>query len=225
MGNSKSKKAGKKVVKGLKKLERKDFKITKLSEIDDFFSKLQEPMDSLVAISDAVGAANEAILTLTEAEEFIASGVEKTVKGVLQFTRSEAKKAGNDFVLVVSETGVSLEPKSEPEGFVAKGFSAIKTLVDSIKEVLEKAPGLKGQIEEAAKASKDLPNKAKTDAQTAGLNPLDTAKALKSLGDNIKYLGGFPNDVITFIDNVKSLVDTLKDVFGGEGGEQQEQKA
>jgi len=49
MGDSKSKgkKAGKKAVGALKKLERKDFKITKLSEIDDFFSKIQAPMDTL----------------------------------------------------------------------------------------------------------------------------------------------------------------------------------
>jgi hypothetical protein len=228
MGNSKSKgkKAGKKAIKGLKKLERKDFKITKLPQIDDFFSKIQPPMDTLCTLSDAVAAVNDGINFLMESEEFIASNVEKTTKGVFQFTRSEAKKAGTDFVLIVVETGyVTLEPRGEPQGFVAKAWAEIKKLVDAIKDVIEQAPGLKDQIQDAATASKDLPNKVKSDAATAGLNPLDTAKAAKAVGDNCKYLGGFPNDVISFIENVKDLVKTLQEVFGSSGEEQQTQQS
>jgi len=228
---SKFKKGGKKTVKGLKKLERKPFEITKLGEIDDFFSKLQAPMDTLCDLSDAVSSVNETIMALTEAQELVAANVEKTVKSVMRFMRIEAKKSGNDFTLVVTTEGyITVEPKSEPEGIVAKVFSALKQLVEAIKTVIEKAPGLKDEIQGAVEASKDLPNKAKSAATSAGLNPLETAKAVKATASNVKYLGGFPNDVIGFIENVKELVQTLKDTFegdpegGAEGGKEEKKE-
>jgi len=76
MGNS-FKKKGKKAGKSLRKLERKPFKTTNLPEIDDFFSKIQEPMDTVCDLSDAFSAINEAIIGLTEAQEFLEAHLEK----------------------------------------------------------------------------------------------------------------------------------------------------
>jgi len=217
-GAKKEKKGkGKKVAAAFKKLERKAFKTTNLPNIDDFFSKIQEPMDTLGSFSEAVGSANEALELLLTAEEIVGK-CEKTVKAVLKYALGEAKKDGTDFKFTVGDDGSpSIETKEEPKGFVAKAYKAIKSLIDAIKEVIEKAPELVNQIKEAGESSKDLPENAKNDATSAGMNPFDAAKALKSVGDNIKYLGGFPNDVLEFINNCKDFVKMLKEVFSGEG--------
>jgi len=219
----KGNKGGSKVVKGFKKLERKPFKETKLPNIDDFFSKIQAPMDTLCDLSEAIASVNESINTLLETKEFLENKVEKSLKGMISFMRIQAKKSGNDFTLTISDSGVpSLEPKSEPEGLVAKCFECVKKMIESIKEIIEKAPELKDNIQEAVEASKDLPDKAKNDATSSGMNPLESAKAIKNTADNLKYLGGFPNDVIEFINTVKEFVTTMKDAFSGEpeeGGE------
>jgi len=210
------KKKGGKAAKGIKKLERKPFKTTKLNEIDDFFSKLQEPMDTICDLSEGIASVNEGILLLTEAKEFAEQNIERTVRGVLMFMREDAKKSGNDFSLVVGENGIpSLEPRQEPQGLSAKIYVEVKKMIEAIKGIIENAPGLKDQVQEAAVASKDLPEKAKSDAATAGLNPIETGKAVKFLADNIKYLGGFPNDIVELINNAKELAAILKDVFGG----------
>jgi len=226
------KKKGGKAAKGYRKIERKPFKITKLNEIDDFFSKLQEPMDTLCDLSEALATINEGINLLMESKEIVENNVERTPRGVFTFMKTDCKKSGNDFTLVVGENGIpSLEPRDEPQGFSAKIYVEVKKMCDAIKDIIENAPGLQGQVQDAAAASKDLPNKVKSDAATAGLNPLDTAKAAKHLADNIKYLTGFPNDVIELINNAKELATIIKDVFGGgnegskeEGGEKEEKE-
>jgi len=228
MGNCGGKGAAK-AKKGLKKLERKAFKTTELPEIDDFFTKIQTPMDTVCDLSETVSGANESILALMEADEVL-KGLERTLKAILKFMKEDAKKSGNDFTLVIGDDGKpSLEPREEPKGVSAKIYVEVKKLIDAVKEVIERVPGLKDEITEAGTAAKDLPQKAQSDATSSGLNPLQTAKALKFVGDNIKYLGGFPNDVTEFLNNIKELTETLKDVFGpdsekSEGGEQHETK-
>lgn len=202
--------------KELKKLKRKEFKKTGLPNIDDFFSKIQEPMDSTCEISEAFHKSNEALIALCELPELVGK-VEKTVKGVLLFMKEEGKKDKCDFYLTVDDDGKpTLETRKEPEGVLAKIFSAVKELVEAIRKVFEKTPELQKQITEAGEASKDLPSKAESDAKDAGLNPLDSAKAIKNTGENVKYLAGFPNEMIEFVNNVKEFVTIMKDIFSGD---------
>jgi len=115
-----------------------------------------------------------------------------------------------------------LKLKKDPEGVVAKIFEAVKKLFEAIKTIFTESPGLLGQIEEAVEASKELPSGAQSDASNAGLNPLETASAVKKVGTNCKYLAGFPNDLREFIKHIKELIDTLKSVFEGGEGEKKE---
>jgi len=215
MGNSKSKgaKKGKKIISEFKNVVRKPFKVTKLAEIDDFFSKIEAPMNTLCDLSEALGKITEAILTLCDAEE-IAGKVEKTVKAVLKFGKEEAKKSNNDFYLTVDENGLpSIASRSAPEGFLAKVFKAITDLVTGIRDVIEKAPALADEIKTAAESAQALPEKVPDAATSAGLNMLDQGKAVKACADNVKYLGGFPKDVLDFINSVKEFVNVLKEIF------------
>jgi len=116
-GAKKEKKAkkgkGKKVEDALAKLKRKSFEITKLPNTDDFFSKIQAPMDTLSDLSDAVADANEGILTLVDVDEDIKkANIERTVPGVLKYMVEQAKISENQFYLKVDDDGTpSLETK------------------------------------------------------------------------------------------------------------------
>lgn len=220
------KKKAKKAVELYRKLKRKPFKETKLPNIDDFFSKIQAPMDTICDLSDAIGEADEGILSLCDSEEELKNAkVQKNIRSVIKFMVKEGKKDEHDFRIVISESGVpSLECKKEPQGVLGKIFEGLKKLVDAIKEVIEKSPELISQLQEGAQACKEFPNKIQSDAATAGLNPIQTAKAAKDLSENIKYLAAFPNDVIEFIKNIKELVKILQDIFEGKDVEEAEEE-
>jgi len=221
-GKKKEKKTkGKKVKDALKKLERKPFKVTKLPNTDDFFSKIQAPMDTLCDLSDAVADANEGICGLVESDEDLKKAkIERTVPGVCRYMLEEGRKSGNDFFLTIGDNGIpSVDCKEEPQGLVGKIFNAVKKLFEAIKTIITESPDLVGQVQDAVEASKDFPSNASNDATSSGLNPLETGVAVKNVGVNCKYLAGFPNDIAEFIKNMKELVETLKGIFEKKEGE------
>jgi len=184
-------------------------------------------MDTICDLSDAISSVTEGFVGLTELQELVEAKVEKNLKSVIKFMRVEGKKSNNDFTLTVGDNGVpSVETREEPKGALGKCFESLKKLIEGIKDLIEKSPELVEQLQTAAESAKDLPDKVQSAAATAGLNPLDTAKAAKSLADNVKYLAGFPNDIKAFIDAVKELVTSLKDAFSGEaeGGEEEKKE-
>ncbi len=78
------------------------------------------------------------------------------------------------------------------------------------------APEIVEQLIELGQTASAFPPKVKDMATGAGLSLLAVPKAAKALATNIKYLAGAPNDVKSFVESVKGLMDAATEVFSEE---------
>eukprot|EP01125_Pyxidicula_operculata_P022897 TRINITY_DN9667_c0_g1_i1.p1 TRINITY_DN9667_c0_g1~~TRINITY_DN9667_c0_g1_i1.p1 ORF type:complete len:234 (+),score=52.32 TRINITY_DN9667_c0_g1_i1:87-788(+) len=226
MGAKGSKDKAKKALKVLTFIKRKPFKTIGLPDMDQYFSDVQPPLDSICDMSDAIEQANDGLLMLCEVEELITAGVERTVAGVMRFFFTEMKKSGKDFRIGINDEGNLDLICDEPEGVLGKIYKGVRDLVEAIKTLVETIPELIPQIETAVASTQDLPGKLQNAALQAGLTPTKLPGAVKKLAFNIKYLGGIPKDVKNFIKNIKDLVVTIKEIADKikEGAEQIQDK-
>jgi hypothetical protein len=83
-------------------------------------------------------------------------------------------------------------------------------MIDNVIEFVEKCPELLEQVAGFGEECSEFPSKVQDEA--AGLSPLKIPGAVKKTADNVKYLGGVPNEFKEVFDNVKSFLKLLKDV-------------
>jgi len=200
----------KKKKSSFKKLVRKDFKETEIESFDDFFEKVKEPLDTVVDLSDNVADAHDSLAKSFEEPFVISAGiVEGDLKGLLTYYMGEIKKASGHVKIKVNS---KFEPKIKFKGKHAKHVEAfidsLTTLITAIAEFVTTAPDLIDQISELAQECQDFPMKVKDEAPS--LSPMKIPGAIKKTTDNVKYLGGVPNEFKEFYDNVKHLVTLLE---------------
>lgn len=189
---------------------RKDFKETEIESFDDFFAKLKEPLDTVNDLSENLADAHDALDQAFEEPFVISAGiVEGDLKGLITYYMGEIKKASGDVKIKVNS---KFEPKIKFKGKHAKHVEAfiesLTTLVEAIYNFVTTAPDLVDQIAEFAQECQDFPMKVKDEAP--GMNPMKIPGAIKKTTDNVKYLGGVPNEFKEFFDNVKQLVTLLE---------------
>jgi len=221
-GNEKGK-DDKKKKSAFRKLVRKDFKETEIESFDEFFGKLKEPLDTVCDLSDNLADAHDALASAFEEAFVISAGiVEGDLKGLITYYMAEIKKAAGDVKIKVSS---KFEPKIKFKGKHAKHvesfIESLTTLVVAITEFVTTAPDLVDQITEFAQECQDFPMKVKDEAP--GMSPMKIPGAIKKTTDNVKYLGGVPNEFKEFYENVKQLVTLLEtcitETFGVDDGE------
>jgi hypothetical protein len=155
----------------------------------------------------------EQIHALFEAEEVVKAAVPPgDVGALLRYYQKEIKKIdGGDFKVEIDDEFMpSLEIKGKHAGHVSDFVEALQAMVESIKEFIETAPGLVEQLAEFGQECADFPSKIQDEA--AGMSPLKIPGALKKTSDNIKYLGGVPNEFKEVYENVKDFLKLLKQV-------------
>jgi len=206
------KKAGDKAWKKMKKMERKPFKETDIQSFDDFFSKCQEPLDTICDLGEKVSTAHEQLQAFFEVEEVIAATVTPgDMQALLTYYFKEVKKVdGGDFKVELDDEGMpTLEIKGKHAGRVADFVQALTDAIDNIREFIETCPELVEQLVSFAEECSEFPSKVQDEA--AGLSPLKIPGAVKKTADNVKYLGGVPNDFKEVFDEVKAFLKILKD--------------
>mmetsp|Transcript_23530 Transcript_23530/g.33206 ORF Transcript_23530/g.33206 Transcript_23530/m.33206 type:complete len:217 (-) Transcript_23530:367-1017(-) len=214
MGCIGSKNAG-----GFPKIVRKPFKDTNISEIDEYFSTLAAPLDTICDISEALSTADESINTLKELDEFKESlGGAGELKDILKQVFSDLKKDGWTLAVKLADdfTSFAIDINNsnggEPKGFIAKAIDALKSLIEAIQTLFEKIPEILTTIKEAIEKTKEWGlDKLKEMAANAGLSGLAVMKAAQAAAGNVKQLGGVPGDVAGLMSAVKDLTTTLKD--------------
>lgn len=201
------------------KIERKPFKLTKVPDVDELFSSVEEPCNSVCDMSDALNDGNDSINTLRELSEFAEMlGDAAAIGDILKIVFNDLKKNKIVPTFEFSDGSVSLGWSSKPDGYLGKAIDAIATLIDACKSLLETAPGIAGQLAEVAKQAQEFPDKIKEMAEAAGLGGMDLVNAGRNLGNNVKQLVAFPVDITNLVQAVKDLMGTLQEVCGGGGG-------
>jgi hypothetical protein len=208
-----AKKAGKKIVKGFKKLERKDFKITEVQSFDDFFHKCQEPLDTICNLSENVASAHDAISDTFKESFVVSAGVQGgDMRALFKLMFAEVKKVdGGDFKVKLTDRGeLKLKIKGKHAGHVLTFIEAVEKLVTAIAEFVTTAPDLIEQIQAFADECQTFPDKVQ--AEVPGMSPLKVPGAIKRTSDNCKYIGGVPNEFKEVYENIKAFAKLLKDV-------------
>jgi hypothetical protein len=139
------------------------------------------------------------------------------VTAVLTTFKEELKKKAKEIKFSISEEGV---PKIEgiPEKLedflpelVVRGYNLFKQLLDYVTNLKDTVPALKPDIERAMNDAKELPKQATTVAKEAGLGLMDTFRAIKYTGANVKTFGAAPNVLAALS---KTIADVLLEIAG-----------
>lgn len=191
-------------------MTRKEFKETEIEAFDDFFGKCQEPLDTINDLSEKVATAHEALFESFHESFVVSAGVhEGDFKALFAYYFVEIQKAGGDVKFKVND---EFEPKLKFKGkhakHVEKFLEAIETLVTSLTEFVTTCPDLIDQVAEFAQECADFPNKVKDEAP--GMSPMKIPGAIKRTADNVKYLGGVPNEFKEVFDNIKQFMQLLQ---------------
>jgi len=212
-GKEKGGKGAKHAAGKFKKMHRKEFKEVDVEEFDDFFGKVQDPLDSICELGEKVANSYDQIHELFEAEEVVHAGVPHgDMKALFSFYIKEIKKLdGGDFKFELSDDFMpEMEIKGKHAGRVGDFVEALQGMVDNITEFVEKCPELAEQLVEFGLACAEFP--AKLPDVAMGMSPLKIPGAIKKTAENVKYLGGVPGEFKEIFDNIKNVLKLLKDV-------------
>jgi hypothetical protein len=206
-------KAAKGAAHKFKKMHRKEFKETDVGAFDDFFGKVQEPLDSVCEMGEKVANSVDQVHELFHADEVVHAGVVAgDLKGLFTFYIKEIRKVdGGDFKFDIDdEFKPELKIKGKHAGRVEDFVSALEEMVANVTEFVEKCPELIAQIAEFGLECADFP--AKLQGEAMGMSPLKIPGAIKKTAENVKYLGGVPGEFKEIFENIKNLLKLLKDV-------------
>jgi len=206
-------KGAKKLIKGFKKMERKDFKHTDVHSFDQFFSKVQDPLDTICDLSGAVATAHDAISESFKESYIVSAGIhDGDMKALFAFYFVEIKKVdGGDFKVKLTDNGaIKLKIKGKHAKHIVDFLEAVEKLASAVLEFVEKAPELVEQVQAFAEECADFPDKIQ--AEAPGMNPLKLPGAIKKTSDNVKYLGGVPAEFKEVFENIKAFLKLLKDI-------------
>lgn len=201
---------------GFPKIERKEFKDTKIGEVDEYFKTLQTPLDTLCDISTAITTGNESLQSLCDIDEIKAQLTDAAadVKEIIKVVIADIKKNDIKIELKLADdfSSIDIEWSDTPDGYIGKCIEAVMNLINAIKELFEKVPAILDEVKEAIMKIKEwTPDKLKEMAIGAGLGGKAIAMAAKNIGCNVKSLAGVPGDVAGLVDAIKELCTTIKD--------------
>jgi len=209
--DSDKKDLGDKLAKKFAKMVRKEFKITEVYSFDEFFEKCAAPLDTVCELSDNVATAHETLSGLFTEHCVVSAGVQTgDMKALFTFYFDEMLKSSIKMKLKISSHG---HPKLKVKGnshakHVANFVEALQTLVESIISFVQTAPDLVEQIAELATECQEFPSRIKNEA--ASMNPMKIPGATKKTLDNVKYLGGVPEEFKEAMQNIQELLGILQ---------------
>ena len=159
--------------------------------------------------------ANSGIIGLQKAHPELKSC--DSVETILKEMVAAAKKLNMAFNLSISGDGVpelaDFTFVGDAPGWIKETFNGAKQLTHAVATTIKTVPELVKQVQEVINLCGELPSKTQKAAQEAGLNPLATAKALKSLAVNVKQVSVVPGELQEEANKAKDLTETLAGIF------------
>lgn len=174
--------------------------MTGISEFDSVFSKAKTIQDSLDTAHSDLSTAQQHLAT----ELGLANTA--TVKEALADLQS---KAAGKIKVAMKGNRPSLSASDAVTPDVQKGIDAANALFDTAEKTADTAKGLLPQSQELITACIDFPSK------VPGLvnDPVAAAKALKTVGADVKAVKGTPDRINRLASDVETMWNDVKGTF------------
>mmetsp|Transcript_20837 Transcript_20837/g.29349 ORF Transcript_20837/g.29349 Transcript_20837/m.29349 type:complete len:225 (-) Transcript_20837:101-775(-) len=194
-------------------------KPTKIPSFDEVFNAMQAPSDTVFTLGSNFDTVVENLQALPEIPLFktklkgadgkIIKDPAKIVKVVFDDLR--AAKITIEFKYDADSNTIKLEAKlDDSQVDLKKAFDMIKAICDAIIEVVKAVPDLIKQVGDLVGKCADFPEKAKGEAEGAGLGGMDAVKAVSNCASNCKASAELPNNCKALLDSAKALLDAIK---------------
>lgn len=169
-------------------------------------------MDTVCELSDNVATAHETLSGLFQESCVIAANVlNGDMKALFLFYFEEIKKASGRVKLKLSHSG---EPKLKVKGshahHVEKFVDALIIVIEAVVAFVTTAPDLIEQLIALGNECAEFPQRIKDEALT--MSPLKIPVATKKTVDNVKYLGGVPNEFKEAMTNIQEFLGVIQTV-------------
>lgn len=179
---------------------------TGVADIDAFFAKAQAPVDTLTNTRLSIDKINTDLATslgLAEGTPFAdaIADLQSKADGKISMAMDGDKPT------LSAEDGV-------PEN-VQTSVDAMNSGMDELMKVAADLPELPDQFQALIEEGKTFADVSKLTSM--GVKPLQAPKVAKVVGNNMKALGGAPDEAKMLIESLDGMKTTLTDTFGGSG--------
>lgn len=176
--------------------------LTGISQFDGVIGQGKDIQDKVMAQTTTLKTARSNVNTA------IGAATDAPLKTAMDDLMAKADKK---VTVAMNGTMPKLSADAAVPANVKAAVDAVNGLVDAGKSTVDVAVGLKTDAQQLVSACTAFPG------QLPGLvsNPLEVAKKLKVLNDDIKAIGQLPTRIDAMVKEVEGMVADIKAVFGG----------